>query len=126
MTPSAPVPDRPVTVGICTRNRRGSLLRGLRALRHAASLIDRVIVVDYGQGIQDLAAHLVELGHTRLVFLAGPERSAGNQGFYPNWVSFEQLDGCDDSGDACADHDDGAAAKFGVHAFLLHLKIQTP
>lgn len=37
------------------------------------------LVVDYGQGIQDLAAHLVELGHTRLAFLTGPERSAGNQ-----------------------------------------------
>lgn len=37
------------------------------------------LVVDYGQGIQDLATHLVELGHTRLAFLSGPERSAGNQ-----------------------------------------------
>lgn len=37
------------------------------------------LVVDYGQGIQDLAAHLVDLGHTTLAFLAGPERSAGNQ-----------------------------------------------
>ncbi len=51
MIPSAPAPDRPVTVGICTRNRRGSLLRGLRALRHAASLIDRVIVVDDGSDV---------------------------------------------------------------------------
>jgi len=36
------------------------------------------LVVDYGQGVQDLAGHLVELGHTRLAFLAGPPRSASN------------------------------------------------
>jgi LacI family transcriptional regulator len=34
--------------------------------------------VDYGQGVQDLAEHLVDLGHTRLAFLAGPPRSASN------------------------------------------------
>lgn len=39
---------RSLTVGICTRNRRGSLVRGLRALRHVAELADRVIVVDDG------------------------------------------------------------------------------
>jgi LacI family transcriptional regulator len=37
------------------------------------------LVVDYGQGIQDLAEHLVHLGHTKLAFVAGPERSPGNQ-----------------------------------------------
>ncbi|MFJ6281226.1 LacI family DNA-binding transcriptional regulator [Arthrobacter subterraneus] len=47
--------------------------------RSTADIQTPSLVVDYGQGIQDLAAHLVELGHTRLVFLAGPERSAGNQ-----------------------------------------------
>jgi LacI family transcriptional regulator len=36
------------------------------------------LVVDYGQGVQDIAEHLVELGHTRLAFLAGPPRSASN------------------------------------------------
>lgn len=36
------------------------------------------LMVDYGQGIQELAEHLVELGHSRIVFLAGPERSASN------------------------------------------------
>src|SRR6476620_12689956 len=35
--------------------------------------------VDYGQGVQDIAGHLVELGHTRLAFLAGPPRSASNE-----------------------------------------------
>jgi LacI family transcriptional regulator len=37
------------------------------------------LVVDYGQGVRDLAGHLVELGHTRLAFLAGPARSASNE-----------------------------------------------
>ncbi|MDP9998742.1 LacI family DNA-binding transcriptional regulator [Pseudarthrobacter sulfonivorans] len=36
------------------------------------------LVVDYGQGVQALAEHLVGLGHTRLAFLAGPAGSASN------------------------------------------------
>lgn len=36
------------------------------------------LVVDYGQGVQDLAGHLFELGHTRLAFLSGPAGSASN------------------------------------------------
>jgi GT2 family glycosyltransferase len=44
-------PDRPLTVGICTRNRRGALLRCLRALRHARAVTDRVIVVDDGSDV---------------------------------------------------------------------------
>jgi LacI family transcriptional regulator len=36
------------------------------------------LMVDYGQGIQELAEHLVELGHTRIAFLSGPARSASN------------------------------------------------
>jgi GT2 family glycosyltransferase len=37
---------RPVTVGVCTRDRQASLLRCLRSLRHAEGLIDRVFVAD--------------------------------------------------------------------------------
>jgi GT2 family glycosyltransferase len=37
---------RPLTVGICTRDRHESLLRCVRSLRHAQDLIDRVIIVD--------------------------------------------------------------------------------
>lgn len=37
---------RPLTVGICTRDRHVSLLRCLRSLRYAEDLIDRVVVVD--------------------------------------------------------------------------------
>jgi LacI family transcriptional regulator len=36
------------------------------------------LVVDYGQGVQALAEHLVGHGHTRLAFLAGPAGSASN------------------------------------------------
>ena len=42
--PTGPV--RPLTVGICTRDRRDSLLRCLRSLRHAQGAIDRVLVAD--------------------------------------------------------------------------------
>lgn len=37
------------------------------------------LMVDYAKGIQDLADHLVGLGHTRLAFLSGPPRSASNK-----------------------------------------------
>ncbi|HKU23822.1 MAG TPA: LacI family DNA-binding transcriptional regulator [Candidatus Sulfotelmatobacter sp.] len=37
------------------------------------------LVVDYGQGVQDLAGHLLEHGHTQLAFLAGPHRSPSNR-----------------------------------------------
>ncbi|UVJ38817.1 LacI family DNA-binding transcriptional regulator [Arthrobacter sp. CJ23] len=36
------------------------------------------LVVDYGQGIQELGAHLVGLGHRRLLYLTGPKASASN------------------------------------------------
>jgi GT2 family glycosyltransferase len=51
VTLPAPAPEHPLTVGICTRNRRASLLRGLRSLRHAAAVTDRVIVVDDGSDV---------------------------------------------------------------------------
>ncbi|HEY3574001.1 MAG TPA: LacI family DNA-binding transcriptional regulator [Arthrobacter sp.] len=35
--------------------------------------------VDYSQGVQELAAHLVRLGHSSIAFLAGPARSASNR-----------------------------------------------
>jgi len=47
VTRSAPC-DRPLTVGICTRDRPAALLRCLRALRHAEPVAERVIVVDDG------------------------------------------------------------------------------
>src|SRR5687767_10527417 len=47
VTPTASTAaGRPLTVGICTRDRPESLLRCLRSLRLAAETIDQVIVVD--------------------------------------------------------------------------------
>ena len=46
MSPTVPAGPRPITVGICTRDRRDSLLRCLRSLRHAEPMIDRVLVAD--------------------------------------------------------------------------------
>lgn len=46
VTPTDRSDARPVTVGICTRDRHASLLRCLRSLRHAEDLIDGVVVVD--------------------------------------------------------------------------------
>lgn len=51
VTDSALRSDCPLTVGICTRDRRGSLLRNLRALRHAEPWTDRVFVVDDASGV---------------------------------------------------------------------------
>lgn len=53
VTGSEPAPDRPLTIGVCTRNRRGSLLRCLRALRHVEAVTDRVIVVDDGSDVPE-------------------------------------------------------------------------
>lgn len=47
MTPTpSPAAARPLTVGICTRDRHQSLLRCVRSLRHAADLIDRIVIAD--------------------------------------------------------------------------------
>ena len=42
----APGHDRPLTVGICTRDRQASLLRCLRSLRHVEGMVERVFVAD--------------------------------------------------------------------------------
>ncbi len=36
------------------------------------------VIVDYGKGIQDLAAHLAGLGHTKLTYVGGPASGASN------------------------------------------------
>lgn len=36
------------------------------------------VMVDYGSGIQELAKHLVELGHRKIAYVAGPANSASN------------------------------------------------
>ncbi|HEX2206088.1 MAG TPA: glycosyltransferase, partial [Longimicrobium sp.] len=42
----APGHDRPLTVGVCTRDRQASLLRCLRSLRHVEGMVERVFVAD--------------------------------------------------------------------------------
>lgn len=74
-------------VVLCAPRMGEEELKALLPSLHPLVLINRPtadsrtpsLVVDYGQGVQDLAAHLVELGHTRLAFLSGPEQSASNQ-----------------------------------------------
>lgn len=44
----SPDPARPLTIGICTRDRSETLLRCLRSLRHAAEVADAVVVLDDG------------------------------------------------------------------------------
>jgi GT2 family glycosyltransferase len=47
VTPTPPPADvRPLTVGVCTRDRHESLLRCVRSLRHAEDLIDRIVILD--------------------------------------------------------------------------------
>lgn len=36
------------------------------------------VMIDYGKGIQYLAGHLADLGHTRIAYVAGPASSASN------------------------------------------------
>ncbi|KNC18799.1 LacI family transcriptional regulator [Arthrobacter sp. RIT-PI-e] len=72
---------------LCAPRMADADLRDLAPALHPLVLINRSTPVedtpclsaDYGQGIQDLAAHLVARGHRRLVFLAGPEPSASNR-----------------------------------------------
>lgn len=71
---------------LCAPRMSDAELEELAPSLHPMVLINRSIesaqapslLVDYGQGIQELADHLVSLGHTRLAFLAGPASSASN------------------------------------------------
>ena len=62
MTHAAAPEDRPLTVGISTRDRRGSLLRCLRSLQHAWPWLDQVIVVDDGSATPIEPGLRAELG----------------------------------------------------------------
>jgi len=74
-------------VVLCAPRMSDAELEELAPTLHPLVLINRTTIatntpslsVDYGQGIQELAQHLVTLGHTRLVFLSGPEHSASNR-----------------------------------------------
>ncbi len=72
---------------LCAPRMSDAELQDMASALHPMVLINRSTAIentpclsaDYGQGIQDLAAHLVAQGHRKLVFLAGPERSASNR-----------------------------------------------
>ncbi|MFE4197172.1 LacI family DNA-binding transcriptional regulator [Paenarthrobacter sp. NPDC056912] len=74
-------------VVLCAPRMGDAELEELAPSLHPLVLINRTTIatntpslsVDYGQGIQELAQHLVSLGHRRLVFLSGPEHSASNR-----------------------------------------------
>ncbi len=74
-------------VVLCAPRMSDAELEELAPTLHPLVLINRTTVatntpslsVDYGQGIQELAQHLVSLGHQRLAFLSGPEHSASNR-----------------------------------------------
>ena len=74
-------------VVLCAPRMGDAELEELAPTLHPLVLINRTTVatntpslsVDYGQGIQELAQHLVGLGHRRLAYLSGPEHSASNR-----------------------------------------------
>ena len=74
-------------VVLCAPRMGDAELEELAPTLHPLVLINRTTIatntpslsVDYGQGIQELAQHLVSLGHRRLAFLSGPEHSASNR-----------------------------------------------
>lgn len=74
-------------VVLCAPRMGDAELEELAPTLHPLVLINRTTVasntpslsVDYGQGIQELARHLVELGHRRLAYLQGPPHSASNR-----------------------------------------------
>lgn len=73
-------------VVLCAPRMSQAELEELAPTLHPLVLINRTtetspvpsLVVDYGHGIQQLGAHLVALGHRRIAYLTGPERSASN------------------------------------------------
>ena len=73
-------------VVLCAPRMSSSELEELAPSLHPLVLVNRTtdaddspsVIVDYGQGIQDLAAHLSGLGHTRIAYVSGPESSASN------------------------------------------------
>lgn len=74
-------------VVLCAPRMSDADLQDMASSLHPLVLINRTTPIDntpwlsadYGQGIQELAAFLVGLGHRRLAFLSGPEQSASNR-----------------------------------------------
>ncbi|MBP2412362.1 LacI family transcriptional regulator [Arthrobacter stackebrandtii] len=73
-------------VVLCAPRMGSSELEELAPSLHPLVLVNRTtdaedspsVMVDYGQGIQDLATHLADLGHVRIAYVSGPESSASN------------------------------------------------
>ncbi|MDQ0277888.1 LacI family transcriptional regulator [Arthrobacter silviterrae] len=74
-------------VVLCAPRMGAAELEELAPSLHPLVLVNRAtnatgspsVIVDYGRGIQDLAAHLVGLGHTRLAYVAGPASSSSHR-----------------------------------------------
>lgn len=73
-------------VVLCAPRMSAAELEELAPSLHPMVLVNRrtdaadspSVMVDYGKGIQDLAAHLADLGHTRITYVGGPTSSASN------------------------------------------------
>lgn len=73
-------------VVLCAPRMSAAELEELAPSLHPMVLVNRSteaadtpsVIVDYGTGIQELATHLADLGHTKIAYVAGPESSASN------------------------------------------------
>lgn len=73
-------------VVLCAPRMSAAELEELAPSLHPMVLVNRSteaadtpsVIVDYGTGIQELATHLADLGHTKITYVAGPESSASN------------------------------------------------
>lgn len=73
-------------VVLCAPRMSAAELEELAPSLHPMVLVNRTtnspnspsVMVDYGQGIHDLASHLADLGHRRIAYVAGSASSASN------------------------------------------------
>jgi LacI family transcriptional regulator len=73
-------------VVLCAPRMGAAELEELAPSLHPLVLVNRAtnatgspsVIVDYGRGIQELAAHLAGLGHTRLAYVGGPASSSSH------------------------------------------------
>lgn len=83
---------------LCAPRMSPAELQELAPSLHPMVLVNRTteaadspcVMVDYGQGIQELATHLAQLGHTRIAYVAGPESSASNASRLAGLEAFSQ------------------------------------
>ncbi|WP_350347534.1 LacI family DNA-binding transcriptional regulator [Agromyces sp. G08B096] len=76
--------ERTDAIVLCAPRLPAAKLARLTARLDPVVVVNRVVPgtpvvgVDYARGIRDLIEHLAGLGHRRMLYLAGPERSASN------------------------------------------------